>query len=140
MSLDDIFTKFNIDHPADFTGHSLSVSDVVVLHQDGEKHKPLCGFRWLQGDTGVYKRTFHIGGNQHEKMRSGRKQQKKMAEPDNDKVSYYVIEDLSTWAENSPEKSRLERFDSLPEAMAKFTEYRGKETEDKPDMARATRI
>ena len=36
MSLEDIFTKFNIDHPADFTGHSLSVSDVVVLHQDGE--------------------------------------------------------------------------------------------------------
>ena len=60
------------------------------------------------------------------------------AEPDNDKVSYYVIEDLSTWAENSPEKSRLERFESLPEAMTKFTEYRGKETEDKPDMARAT--
>ena len=36
MSLEDIYTKFNIDHPADFTGHSLSVSDVVVLHQDGE--------------------------------------------------------------------------------------------------------
>lgn len=33
MSLDDIFTRFNIDHPADFKGHSLSVSDVVVLHQ-----------------------------------------------------------------------------------------------------------
>ena len=61
-----------------------------------------------------------------------------MAEPDNDKVSYYVIEDLSTWAENRPEKSRLERFESLPEAMAKFTEYRGKEAEEKPDMARAT--
>ena len=36
-------------------------------------------------------------------------------EPDADKVSYYVIEDLSTWADGSPEKSRLERFDSLPE-------------------------
>ena len=36
MSLEDIYTKFNVDHPADFTGHSLSVSDVVVLHQDGE--------------------------------------------------------------------------------------------------------
>ena len=33
-SLDDIFTRFNIDHPKDFKGHSLSVSDVVVLHQD----------------------------------------------------------------------------------------------------------
>ena len=36
MSLDDIFTCFNIDHPADFKGHSLSVSDVVVLHQAGQ--------------------------------------------------------------------------------------------------------
>ena len=35
-SLEDIYTKFNIDHPADFKGHSLSVSDVVVLHQNGE--------------------------------------------------------------------------------------------------------
>ena len=36
MSLDDIFTRFNIDHPTDFKGHSLSVSDVVVLHQAGQ--------------------------------------------------------------------------------------------------------
>ena len=35
-SLEDIFTRFNIDHPKDFKGHSLSVSDVVVLHQDGQ--------------------------------------------------------------------------------------------------------
>lgn len=35
-SLDDIFTRFNIDHPKDFKGHSLSISDVVVLHQDGK--------------------------------------------------------------------------------------------------------
>ena len=36
MSLEDIYTRFNIDHPKDFTGHSLSVSDVVVLHQNGQ--------------------------------------------------------------------------------------------------------
>ena len=35
-SLEDIYTCFNIDHPKDFKGHSLSVSDVVVLHQDGQ--------------------------------------------------------------------------------------------------------
>ena len=34
--LEDIYTKFNIDHPEDFKGHSLSVSDVVVLHQNGQ--------------------------------------------------------------------------------------------------------
>ncbi|VDN49232.1 protein of unknown function [Petrocella atlantisensis] len=36
MNLEDIYTKFNIDRPDDFKGHSLSVSDVVVLVKDGE--------------------------------------------------------------------------------------------------------
>ena len=35
-SLEDIFTRFNLDHPKDFKGHSLSVSDVEVLHQNGQ--------------------------------------------------------------------------------------------------------
>ena len=34
--LDNIFEIFNIDHPSDFRGHSLSVSDVVVI--DGVKY------------------------------------------------------------------------------------------------------
>ena len=34
--LEDIYTRFNIDHPKDFKRHSLSVSDVVVLHQNGQ--------------------------------------------------------------------------------------------------------
>ena len=36
ISLEDIYIRFNTDHPKDFKGHSLSVSDVVVLHQDGQ--------------------------------------------------------------------------------------------------------
>ena len=36
MGLERIFEKFNIDRPEDFKGHSLSVSDVVVLHQNGQ--------------------------------------------------------------------------------------------------------
>ena len=34
--LNAIFEKFNIDHPADYRGHSLSVSDIVVLHENGK--------------------------------------------------------------------------------------------------------
>lgn len=34
-TLDSIYQKFNVDRPADFTGHSLSMSDVIVLQQDG---------------------------------------------------------------------------------------------------------
>ena len=35
-TLESIYEKFNMDHPADYTGHSLSVSDVVVMKKDGE--------------------------------------------------------------------------------------------------------
>jgi len=33
-TLEAIYTKFNIDHPADYKAHSLSVSDIVVLHEN----------------------------------------------------------------------------------------------------------
>jgi len=35
-TLEALYKKFNIDHPEDFKGHSLSVSDIVVLHEDGK--------------------------------------------------------------------------------------------------------
>ena len=35
-TLDSIYERFNLYHPADFRGHSLSVSDVIVLHKDGQ--------------------------------------------------------------------------------------------------------
>ena len=34
-TLEAVYEKFNIDHPEDFKGHSLSVSDIVVLHENG---------------------------------------------------------------------------------------------------------
>lgn len=36
MTLDAIYTRFNLDHPQDFKGHSLSVSDVVVVQLGGQ--------------------------------------------------------------------------------------------------------
>ena len=147
MSLEDIFTKFNIDHPADFTGHSLSVSDVVVLHQDGENtshYVDSVGYREVPEFTRETALSAEVSEEKDSVMETAAEVPEGMAEgsaqeePDADKVSYYVIEDLSTWADGSPEKSRLERFDSLPEAMGKFAEYRGKDMEDKPDMARTT--
>ncbi len=35
-TLDSLYEKFNIAHPADYTGHSLSVSDIVVLNENGK--------------------------------------------------------------------------------------------------------
>lgn len=36
-TLDTLYERFNIHRPDDFTGHSLSVSDVIVLESDGKK-------------------------------------------------------------------------------------------------------
>ena len=36
ISLENIYQKFNVDHPADYKGRSLSVSDVVEIR--GERH------------------------------------------------------------------------------------------------------
>ena len=35
MMLEGLYEKFNIDHPSDFRGHSLSVSDIVALKTRG---------------------------------------------------------------------------------------------------------
>lgn len=36
QTLDDIFEEFNLFRPENFKGHSLSVSDIVLLHKNGE--------------------------------------------------------------------------------------------------------
>ena len=255
-SLEDIYTRFNIDRPADFRGHSLSVSDVVVLHQNGENtshYVDSFGYRevpeftkelmaehtkeqtsvidetaeilseiakehaddepdrenevflvnyneWREVSTldleqnyfaiddpyadwdfrllhlqnqikditpaGVHYDTYEEtaaalyeaeremanmpfnkennigsymvnGRAQLERIMEARQLQKHM-DIENDKVSYYVIADLSTWAENSPERSKLEHFDSISEAMEAFQAYRGKDTQYSDDKARTT--
>lgn len=255
-SLEDIYTRFNIDRPADFRGHSLSVSDVVVLHQNGENtshYVDSFGYRevpeftrelmaehikeqtsvidetteilseiaqehaqdepdrenevflvnyneWREVSTldleqnyfaiddpyadgdfrllhlqnqikditpaGVHYDTYEeaaaalyeaeremanmpfnkennigsymVNGRvQLERIMEARQLQKYM-DIENDKVSYYVIADLSTWAENSPERSKLERFDSISEAMEAFQAYRGKDARYSDDKARTT--
>ena len=255
-SLEDIYTRFNIDRPADFRGHSLSVSDVVVLHHNGENtshYVDSFGYRevpeftkelmaehtkeqtsvidetaeilseiakehaddepdrenevflvnyneWREVSTldleqnyfaiddpyadwdfrllhlqnqikditpaGVHYDTYEEtaaalyeaeremanmpfnkennigsymvnGRAQLERIMEARQLQKHM-DIENDKVSYYVIADLSTWAENSPERSKLERFDSISEAMEAFQAYRGKDTQYSDDKARTT--
>ena len=51
-TLENLFEIFNVNHPADFTGHSLSVSDIVALKQNGVISYHYCdsvGFRELSG-------------------------------------------------------------------------------------------
>lgn len=41
-TLEALYTQFNIDHPEDFRGHSLSVSDVIVISVDGKDTAYFC--------------------------------------------------------------------------------------------------
>lgn len=40
--LESLYEKFNLQHPADYRGHSLSVSDIVVLHENGRDTAYFC--------------------------------------------------------------------------------------------------
>lgn len=46
LQLEELFHTFNMEHPEDFTGHSLSVSDVVVV-KDQAFYVDMFGFRPL---------------------------------------------------------------------------------------------
>ena len=74
-TLEDIYHTFNIDHPADFKGHSLSVSDVVVLYQGGKDTAHYCdSFGFQQVPEFLRKnplRTAELSTEQNENMIDG---------------------------------------------------------------------
>ena len=50
LTPEDLFVKYNADAPADFSGHSLSVSDIVAIKRDGQVSYYYCdsvGFKEL---------------------------------------------------------------------------------------------
>jgi len=52
ISLDSVYEEYNLHRPEDFTGHSLSVSDIVAIKQGGEVSYHYCdsfGFKELPG-------------------------------------------------------------------------------------------
>ena len=64
--LEGLYTKFNVDRPEDFRGHSLSVSDIVALENRCCGIFSLCGFYRLSGASGLYE-----AGELPEKCRDG---------------------------------------------------------------------
>ena len=145
MSLEDIYTRFNIDRPVDFTGHSLSVSDVVVLHQDGENtshYVDSVGYREIPEFTkelSVFSETREEKNTDIEDVAEVAENtaESGIQEADADKFTYYVIEDLSARVGSNPEKGEVERFDSLAEAITKFKECREREDSDQTGMTKA---
>ena len=54
INLEDIYAKFNIDRPSDFRGHSLSMSDIIVVDEGGDSSAYYCdrfGFKSLDDFT-----------------------------------------------------------------------------------------
>lgn len=52
--LEDVFRKFNVEKPIDFTGHSLSISDIVEILDGENKGAYFCdsfGFKKIDFDT-----------------------------------------------------------------------------------------
>ena len=144
MSLEDIYTKFNIDHPADFTGHSLSVSDVVVLHQDGENtshYVDSVGYREIPEFTKELSISAEISKEEAPAMDKAADMPENTAgnviQGETDKFTYYVIEDLSARVGSNPEKGEVERFDNFSEAIAKFKECREREGADQTGTTKA---
>ena len=41
-TLEDLYTRFNLQRPEDYRGHSMSVSDLVILNRDGESQAFYC--------------------------------------------------------------------------------------------------
>lgn len=150
VTLEELYEKFNMHRPEDFTGHSLSVSDVVVLHQKGENvshYVDSFGFtevpefhRYPTIEEQIAKEeTIDLLQDQEEQVtaiQSGNISQQEDDRPDS--ISYYVIEDLATWANHSKERSPLERFENIDDAVKQFRSYREQEWEYSDDSARTT--
>jgi len=50
--LDEVYARFNLDHPSDFTGHSVSISDVIALKLNNQVtayYVDVFGFQELHG-------------------------------------------------------------------------------------------
>ncbi len=160
ITLEGLYETFNIDRPEDFTGHSLSMSDVIVLHQNGENishYVDTFGFTKIpefhryptieeqiaeeetvdllavNTENQVEKSNSEEGLTEKESSVSLLQQEEKQHS-----ISYYVIGDLATWANNSKERSALERFDNSDDAISQFRHYKGKIQEYNDDSARTT--
>ena len=53
-ALEELYLTFNLRRPADFRGHSLSVSDVVVLNREGQAGAFYVDKDRLQGAAGLF--------------------------------------------------------------------------------------
>ena len=124
MNLEDIYTTFNIDRPQDFKGHFLSVSDVVVLHQDGKNtshYVDAMGYREVPEFIKEAVMSAEISGEKNPDMESGTNGSEKAGdyrEMTPEEVKALVRERFEAQLKNSgfdDVSLYMERFDALYE-------------------------
>lgn len=96
--LERIYSDLNTGaKPEGFTGRSLSMSDVITVPDGTAYYVDRGGF----AEMAEFSKTMQ------------------------DRFRFYVIKGLKTWANNEPNRSALEKYDTLDEALTRFRELRG---------------
>ena len=120
--LEAIYEKFNIDHPEDYRGHSLSVSDIVVLHQNGKNSAHFVDSFGFTGLSDFIQTLEGVKEQEAEIDTSGQDVQRSEPEKQELETSDYTLEDGDEIIDLGDEKEQV-----LAD-MRKFLEI-GEETE-----------
>ncbi|WP_435644862.1 DUF3849 domain-containing protein [Butyricicoccus porcorum] len=153
-TLDTIYTRFSLHHPEDYSGHSLSVSDVIVLHQNGKSEAHFVdsiGFTELPDFVSEREKilNYKIPEQNYQpeyRIELDETAQTFLVKAENKTVyestvradcvqfitdhttpsewRYYIIPDLNTWAANSADQTPIEYYLTFEEAKARFDELR----------------
>lgn len=91
--LEAIYEKFNIYHPEDYRGYSLSVSDIVVLHQNGKNSAHFVDSFGFTGLSDFMQTLEGVKEQEAEIDTSGQDVQKSEPEKQELETSDYTLED-----------------------------------------------
>ena len=105
--LEAIYEKFNIDHPEDYRGHSLSVSDIVVLHQNGKNSAHFVDSFGFTGLSDFMQTLEGVKEQEAEIDTSGQDVQKSEPEKQELETSDYTLEDGDEIIDLGDEKEQV---------------------------------
>ena len=106
-TLEAIYEKFNIDHPEDYRGHSLSVSDIVVLHQNGENSAHFVDSFGFTGLPDFMQTLEGVKEQEAEIDTSGQDVQRSELEKQEQETSDYTLEDGDEIIDLGAEKEQV---------------------------------
>ncbi|MGN0265445.1 MAG: YodL domain-containing protein [Lachnospiraceae bacterium] len=106
-TLEAIYEKFNIAHPEDYRGHSLSVSDIVILHQNGENSAHFVDSFGFTGLPDFMQTLEGVKGQETEIDTSGQDVQKSEPEKQEQQTSDNTLEDGDEIIDLGDEKEQV---------------------------------